>query len=55
VLQLRYGIAGGDGPHPLTETGRRLGISADRVREVERRALERLSLNREIGALREAA
>ena len=29
--------------------------SADRVREVERRALERLSLNREIGALREAA
>ncbi len=55
VLQLRYGIAGGDGPHPLTETGRRLGISADRVREVERRALERLSLNREIEALREAA
>ncbi len=55
VLQLRYGIAGGDGPHPLTETGRRLGISADRVREVERKALERLSLNREIGALREAA
>jgi len=55
VLQMRYGIAGGDGPHPLTETGRRLGISADRVREVERRALERLSLNREIEALREAA
>ena len=55
VLQLRYGIAGGDGPHPLTETGRRLGISADRVREVERRALERLSLNREIEGLREAA
>ena len=55
VLQLRYGIAGGDGPHPLTETGRRLGISADRVRDVERRALERLALNREIGALREAA
>ena len=55
VLALRYGIAGGDGPHPLTETGRRLGISADRVREVERRALERLSLNREVEALRDAA
>jgi RNA polymerase primary sigma factor len=55
VLQLRYGIAGSDGPQPLTETGRRLGISADRVREVERRALERLSLNREIEGLREAA
>ena len=55
VLQLRYGIAGGDGPQPLTETGRRLGLSADRVRELERRALERLSLNREIDALREAA
>ena len=55
MLQLRYGIAGGDGPQPLTETGRRLGLSADRVRELERRALERLSLNREIDALREAA
>lgn len=55
VLQLRYGIAGGDGPYALTETGRRLGLSADRVRQVERAALERLSLNREIGALREAA
>ncbi len=54
VLQLRYGIAGGDGPHPLTETGRRLGISADRVRDVERRALARLSVNREIEGLREA-
>ncbi|MBA2346898.1 MAG: sigma-70 family RNA polymerase sigma factor [Solirubrobacterales bacterium] len=56
VLQLRYGLGdAADGPHPLSETGRRLGLSADRVRLVERRALERLSLNREIEALREAA
>ena len=55
VLRLRYGLAGGDGPLALAEIARRLDISADRVRDVERRALERLSLNREIGALREAA
>ncbi len=55
VLRLRFGLEGEDGPHPLSETGRRLGISADRVRAVERRALERLSRNREIEALREAA
>ena len=54
VIRLRYGLDGADGPHPLTECGRRLGISADRVREVERRALERLSLNREVEGLRAA-
>jgi RNA polymerase primary sigma factor len=54
VIQLRYGIDGDD-PKPLRETGRQLGLSAERVRQLESRALERLATNRELDALREAA
>jgi RNA polymerase primary sigma factor len=54
VVKLRYGV-GGDDPKPLSETGRRLGISADRVRTLERRALAELAESRELEALRPAA
>ena len=54
VLKLRYGI-NGDEPTPLRETGRRLGISPERVRQVEAEALRRLAVSREVEALREAA
>jgi len=54
VIELRFGLAGGE-PASLEETGRRLGLTADRVRYVERRALELLAVNREIESLREAA
>jgi RNA polymerase primary sigma factor len=54
VIRLRYGINGND-PKPLRETGRRLGLSAERVRQLESKALERLATRRELGALREAA
>ncbi len=54
VVKLRYGIDGDD-PTPLTEAGRRLGISADRVRQLERRALAELAESRELDALRPAA
>ena len=54
VVKLRYGV-GGDDPTPLSETGRRLGISADRVRTLERRALAELAESRELEALRHAA
>ena len=55
VIKLRYGIDGAGDPKPLRETGRRLGLSAERVRQLESRALERLATRREIEALREAA
>ena len=54
VVELRFGL-GGQEPTPLRETGRRLGISAERVRQIESRALKRLAMRRELEALREVA
>jgi RNA polymerase primary sigma factor len=54
VVKLRYGI-NGDDPTPLSETGRRLGISQDTVRRLERKALAGLAESRELDALRPAA
>jgi RNA polymerase primary sigma factor len=54
VIRMRYGIEGGE-PKPLRETGERLGLSAERVRQIESRALKRLAARREIDALRDAA
>jgi len=54
VIRLRYGIDGGE-PNPLRETGRQLGLSAERVRQLESRALKLLATRREIDALRDAA
>jgi RNA polymerase primary sigma factor len=54
VVQLRFGL-GGEEPTPLRETGRRLGISAERVRQIEEEALGRLAESGELAALHEAA
>ena len=54
VIRLRFGLSGDD-PKPLRETGRRLGLSAERVRQIESRALKRLAMRRELEALREVA
>ena len=54
VVKLRYGI-NGDDPTPLREAGRRLGISSEEVRRLERRALTELAESRELEALRPAA
>jgi RNA polymerase primary sigma factor len=54
VIRLRFGF-NGDDPQPLRETGRRLGLSAERVRQIESQALKRLAMRRELEALREVA
>ena len=54
VLELRFGLEGGD-PVSLEKVGRELGVTRERVRQIERSALEHLARTRELAALREAA
>jgi RNA polymerase primary sigma factor len=54
VVKLRYGIDG-DAPTPLREAGRRLGMSSEAVRQLERRALAELAESDELEGLRPAA
>ena len=54
VVELRFGIDGDD-PTPLREAGRRLGMSADAVRRLERKALAKLADSGELDGLRTAA
>jgi RNA polymerase primary sigma factor len=55
ILKLRYGLDGDPDPKSLEEIGRLLGLTRERVRQLERHALEWLAVQREIEALREAA
>jgi RNA polymerase primary sigma factor len=55
VVQLRYGLNGGGDPQSLDTIGKRLGLTRERVRQIEGEALERLAMQREIVALRSAA
>ena len=55
VVKLRYGINGGGAPTPLRETAERVGMTPAEVRRLESKALERLSMERELEALHEAA
>jgi RNA polymerase primary sigma factor len=54
VIALRYGTDE-DAPQSAAETGKRLGISRQRVDQLERQGLEALSRRPELAAMREAA
>jgi RNA polymerase primary sigma factor len=54
VIALRFGVDGGE-PTPLREAGRLLGLSPERVRRIEHKALARLAEFREVAALSEVA
>ncbi len=54
VITARYGI-GDQEPQTLDQIGRRIGVSRERVRQIERSALERLARARESETLRDLA
>jgi RNA polymerase primary sigma factor len=54
VVKMRYGLNGDVEPASLEEIGRRLGLTRERVRQLESSALERLAVQREIEGLRAA-
>src|SRR5215216_7678496 len=54
VVRLRFGLDERE-PVALRETGRRLGLSSERVRQLEDRALKKLARDEALSALREAA
>ena len=54
VITLRFGLDRTE-PKALRETGRQLGLSSERVRQLEDQALRRLSKDEAVAAMREAA
>ena len=47
ILRLRYGLSG-ESTHTLEETGKVLGITRERVRQIQERALEKLRQRKEL-------
>jgi RNA polymerase primary sigma factor len=55
IVKMRFGLDGDPDPQSLEQIGKRLGMTRERVRQIETQALERLSFERELEALTEAA
>jgi RNA polymerase primary sigma factor len=54
VVKLRFGLNGDPDPKSLDQIGKTLGLTRERVRQIETQALERLAVNRELEALHAA-
>ncbi|HET8607485.1 MAG TPA: sigma-70 family RNA polymerase sigma factor [Gaiellaceae bacterium] len=54
ILRLRYGLDGDADPKSLEEIGRIMGLTRERVRQLESAALKRLAERREIASLQAA-
>jgi RNA polymerase primary sigma factor len=55
VVKARFGLNGDTDPKSLEQIGRELGLTRERVRQIEREALNLLAMNREIEAAGYAA
>jgi RNA polymerase primary sigma factor len=55
IIKLRYGLNGDHDPKSLEAIGRELGITRERVRQIESAALEQLAVHRELDAISDAA
>jgi RNA polymerase primary sigma factor len=55
IVKMRFGLDGDPDPQSLEQIGKRLGMTRERVRQIETQALERLSVERELEALTEEA
>ena len=51
VVKLRFGLNGDPDPKSLEQIGREMGLTRERVRQIEREALNLLAMNREIDAV----
>jgi RNA polymerase primary sigma factor len=51
VVKMRFGLNGDRDPQSLEQIGRHLGLTRERVRQIEREALNLLAMNREIDAV----
>jgi RNA polymerase primary sigma factor len=51
VIKLRYGIDGDSDPMSLEQIGREIGLTRERVRQIETQAPERLAREREVAAM----
>ncbi len=52
IIQLRFGLTG-EGPYTLEETGRILGITRERVRQIQEKAISKLRALKQIRELKE--
>ena len=52
VIRLRYGLGEDEEPKTLDEIGKIMGISRERVRQIEKKALKKLRMNKILNALR---
>ena len=53
VISMRYGLNGGDA-HTLEEVGSLLGVTRERVRQIESKAMNRLAKSAKTKGLRDA-